>query len=169
MASDSFDFAISDACVCTYLDKSHNNHSNGGEYKCAISSSIHRIVINEVKELLASCDSTSPRLGLVKRKQVSVLGLDTCCSVSSSEHYSDAKVVKNIVNAIGVKNNWMFTLFLPAAFQRDGSGLAQNGTYWSTTTASDIQGYRVRFEGTTWSAKNYRIRSSGSSIRLASR
>ena len=100
VASDSFDFSISDACICSYFDKSHDIHSNGGKYKCAISSFKHRIVINEVKELLASCDSTSPRLGLVKRKQVSVLGLDTCCSVSSSEHYSVAKVDKKIVKTM---------------------------------------------------------------------
>ena len=33
VATNSLNFAIADTCICTYLDKSHNIHTSGGEYE----------------------------------------------------------------------------------------------------------------------------------------
>ena len=41
VAPNSFNLAISDAFVRIHPDNSHNNHSNGGEYKCTMSPSFH--------------------------------------------------------------------------------------------------------------------------------
>ena len=103
VASNSFCFAISDACICSYSDKSHDIHSNGGENKCAISSFHEWLCIEGRKNYWLLV--TVPPLGydLRKRKQVSVLGLDTCYSIALLEHHSFAKVGKIIVSAIGVE------------------------------------------------------------------
>ncbi len=101
MASDSFDFAILDACIRTFFDNSHNIHPNGGENKCAISSCFHEWLFIEGRKnywLLV----TVPPLGydLSKRKQVSALGSDTCYSIALLEHHSNTEVDRKIVKTM---------------------------------------------------------------------
>ena len=103
VASNPFDFAISDACIRTYFDNSHNFHPNGGEYKSAISSCFHEWLCLEGRKNYWSFVTVPPLGYNDKRKQVSVLGLDTCYPMALLNHHSAAKVAKKNVKTIAAK------------------------------------------------------------------
>ena len=60
---------------------------------------------------------------------------------------------------------------LPAAGYRNGTsigGVGTDGNYWSTTSASETNAYRVGFNGSWFNSANSNNRYNGNSVRLAS-
>ena len=69
VASDSFDFAISDTLVRTYFDESNYFHSNGDVDSLTKRSHNEIFVKGMSEERLTPCFSTSPRLAFLKENR----------------------------------------------------------------------------------------------------